>query len=79
MLDECIDKDRLTIDEVPGIPPDVNPFDYDKYNMGQWFGKDWRIMYDHAPDGVFKYVIFVHIPSGRRFLLEVPPSLVVDE
>jgi len=67
--------EQLTVGEIESFPPNANVFKEDSYHMGQRFGKGWWLMFDHSDKSVFKYVILVHEPTGRRFKLQVPESL----
>ena len=68
--------EQLTVEELTPFPPPVHVFKQDWYHMGINFGEGWMMLFDHHSDGTFKYVIFVHEPSGRRFKVIVPPSLI---
>ena len=69
--------DQLTVEQLASFPPNADVFKEDPYHMGQNFGEGWMMLFPHHRHETFKYVIFVHQPSGRRFKVVVPESLIV--
>ena len=61
----------MKLTEINSWPPNSNPMEMDRYHIGE----GWMILHAHHPSGEFQYSIWVHIPSGRRWRLEVDESL----
>lgn len=73
--------ENFVISEIKAITPYVNPFLEDSYNMGKSLGNDVMAMMANHDTDPCKYVILVHIPTGRRIVVEfaVPEDKVVNQ
>lgn len=48
------------------IPPESNPFHYDRYHMGKGFGPNINVMYGNNADETCHYLILTNIETGGR-------------
>ena len=59
------------VEELKSIPANSNPYHHDLDNMGQAFSKEWQMMFKNHSSEPADWVIFVHLPTGRRFKIHL--------
>ena len=64
--------DGLKVEVKKSIPAGENPFLHDAYHMGYSLGSNVMVMFENHSDKPMKYFILVHIPSGKRYHIELP-------
>jgi len=62
---------KITVTQMEGFPPNVNPYHYDLSNMGQAVGKGLHMMFGNHENEVCKYLILIDIPTGERYMLKI--------
>ncbi len=62
---------NLKMEEIDSFPPNADILQEDRFRLARDFGNDWFLMYFQHNDEEFAEVIFVHVPTGKRWKVEV--------
>lgn len=64
----------ISTEILSSFPPNSNPFIHELFLMGTAIGKDVLVMHEKHEGN--KYLIVIHIPTGRRIRIDFDPKQI---